>query len=341
METTNYIKHLTGVYNSISSDTRLNPSHISLYMAIFQLWNMNRFPEIFFIDRAEAMQLSKIGSQSTYHKCIRELDQWTYLKYLPSRNHFKGSMIKMINFEKSITRLDNPNLPKIDTTSIHVPTNLPKSVTSSVPEADKNNTKNWTRAGHNEDNLPKSGTISVPEADKNNTKNLTCDGHEKDNLPKSGTSSVPEEDKNNTKNWTRAGHEEDKINTKNWTRAGHEEDMINTKNWTRAGQELVSLINNNKHNKQKKTVETGAPKNELEVIDFFKNENWPEIEAKKFFNYYQGLNWSVGQTKIYDWHAIAKIWMLRMKEVAQAQKTVPQKPDNLKTCNFKNFNEPL
>jgi hypothetical protein len=269
METTNYIKHLTGVYNSISRDTRLNPSHISLYMAIFQLWNMNRFPEIFYIDRAEAMQLSKIGSQSTYHKCIRELDQWTYLKYLPSRNHFKGSMIKMINFEKSNTRLIDPDLPKIDT--------------SSVPEADKNNTKNWT-----------------------------C-----------------------------AGHEEDKINTKNWTRAGHEEDMINTKNWTRAGQELVSLINNNKHNKQKKTVETGAPKNELEVIDFFKNENWPELEAKKFFNYYQGLNWSVGQTKIYDWHAIAKNWMLRMNEVAQAQKTVAQKTDNLKTCNFKNFNEPL
>ena len=79
----------------------------------------------------------------------------------------------------------------------------------------------------------------------------------------------------------------------------------------------------------------------MEVIDFFKNENWPELEAKKFFNYYQGLNWSVGQTKIYDWHAIAKNWMLRMKEVAQAKKTVAQKPDNLKTCNFKNFNEPL
>lgn len=312
METTNYIKHLTGVYNSISSDTRLNPSHISLYMAIFQLWNMNRFPEIFFIDRAEAMQLSKIGSQSTYHKCIRELDQWTYLKYLPSHNPFKGSRIKMFSFEESNTPFNDPDLPKIDT--------------SSVPKAGMINAKNWTCDGHEKDNLPKSGTSSVLVPS---------------NLPKSGTSSIPKADKINTKNWTCAGHEEDKINTKNWTRAGHEEDMINTKNWTRAGQELVSLININKHNKQKKTLETGAPKNELEVIDFFKNENWPEIEAKKFFNYYQGLNWSVGQTKIYDWHAIAKNWMLRMKEVAQAQKTVPQKPDNLKTCNFKNFNEPL
>jgi len=310
METINYIKHLNGVFNSIAKDNRLNPSHISLYMTLFQLWNFSRFAEIFFIDRDETMSISKIGSKNTYHRCLKNLNDYGYIKYLPSHNPFKGSRIKMFSFEETNTRYNDPDLPKIDTTSVHVPTNLPKSGTSSV---------------HVPINLPKSGTSSV---------------HVPINLPKNGTSSVPEVDKNNTKNWTCAGHEEDnlpKIDTSSVQVLGN----YLPKSGTSIVQALVPLINNNKHNKQKKTVETGAPKNELEVIDFFKNENWPELEAKKFFNYYQGLNWSVGQTKIYDWHAIAKNWMLRMKEVAQAQKTVAQKTDNLKTCNFKNFNEPL
>ena len=311
METINYIKHLNGVFNSIAKDNRLNPSHISLYMTLFQLWNFSRFAEIFFIDRDETMSISKIGSKNTYHRCLKNLNDYGYIKYLPSHNPFKGSRIKMFSFEETNTRFNDPDLPKIDTSSVHVPTNLPKIGTSSVPEADKNNTKNWTRAGHEEDMINANNCTNDLQVPKNLPKIDTSFVHVPTNLPKSGTSSV-------------------QVLGNYLPKSG-----------TSIVQALVPLINNNKQYKQKKTVETGAPKNELEVIDFFKNENWPELEAKKFFNYYQGLNWSVGQTKIYDWHAIAKNWMLRMNEVAHSKKTVAQKPDNLKTCNFKNFNEPL
>ncbi len=37
----NYIKHLTGFFEKVGADFDLNPTHISLYMAIFQLWNQN------------------------------------------------------------------------------------------------------------------------------------------------------------------------------------------------------------------------------------------------------------------------------------------------------------
>ena len=175
METINYIKHLNGVFNSIAKDNRLNPSHISLYMTLFQLWNFSRFAEIFFIDRDETMSISKIGSKNTYHRCLKNLNDYGYIKYLPSHNPFKGSRIKMFSFEDTNTRFNDPDLPQIDTSSAQVPTNLPKSGTSSV-QVPNNLPKIDTSSIHVPTNLPKSGTSSVQVLGKY--------------LPKSGTSIV-------------------------------------------------------------------------------------------------------------------------------------------------------
>ncbi len=82
----------------ISKDSRLNPTHISLYMALFYLWNTNFFRGEFYINRDDVMKLSKIGSRTTYHRCIKELNHWRYFDYLPSHNAFHGSKIRMFNF---------------------------------------------------------------------------------------------------------------------------------------------------------------------------------------------------------------------------------------------------
>lgn len=94
----NYIKHLNGVFQQFSKDSRLNPTHISLYMALFQFWNINRFPDIYFINREEVMNMAKIGSKATYHRCLRNMDHWKYIYYYPSHNPYKGSQIKMLIF---------------------------------------------------------------------------------------------------------------------------------------------------------------------------------------------------------------------------------------------------
>ena len=95
---TNYIKQLNAVMEKFVKDDRLNPTHISLYLALFQYWNLSRFSNPVSICRSEIMKLSKIGSNSTYHKCIKELHHWRYLEYLPSHNPFKGSEVMMFNF---------------------------------------------------------------------------------------------------------------------------------------------------------------------------------------------------------------------------------------------------
>ncbi len=221
MQKVNYIKHLKGVFIQFSKDNRLNPTHISLYLALFQIWNNNRFLDEFYINREEVMSFSKIGSKSTYHKCIKELNHWKYIVYYPSHNPFKGSKIKMFNFE----------------------------------------------------------TTSKQVADIYHPKN---------------------------------------------------------------GQALVS---NNKHiQTTKNNTKLDQPKNEKEVIDFFKKENWPIVEAQKFYNHYQGIGWKVGgKTKIVDWQATAKNWMLKAGELKlkETPKVVSQNRDNLKTSKNKNYNEPL
>jgi hypothetical protein len=95
----NYIKQLNAAMIRFSEDSRLHPAHISLYLALFQLWNLNRFRNPTSINRSEAMNLSRIGSVGTYHRSIKQLDEWGYLKYQPSYNPLKGSKVYMFDFD--------------------------------------------------------------------------------------------------------------------------------------------------------------------------------------------------------------------------------------------------
>ena len=94
----NYIRHLTGFFDKIQNDEQLNPTHISLYLALFQFWNLNLFRNPISISRNEMMKLSKISAYGTYHKCIKELHQFGYIEYLPSFNPYKGSLVHLFDF---------------------------------------------------------------------------------------------------------------------------------------------------------------------------------------------------------------------------------------------------
>lgn len=97
-----YIKHLTEFFDRIIKDESINPTHISLYITLFQFWNINRYQNPISITRDEVMRISKICSKATYHKCMRELNEKGFLKYEPSFNPYKGSSVHLIDFSKSI-----------------------------------------------------------------------------------------------------------------------------------------------------------------------------------------------------------------------------------------------
>jgi hypothetical protein len=78
---------------------KLNPTHISLYNALFLLWNNAGFPLELSINRNDVMLLSKIGSNNTYLKCLKELDKNGMIKYIPSYNPLIGSVVNLCIFD--------------------------------------------------------------------------------------------------------------------------------------------------------------------------------------------------------------------------------------------------
>ncbi|MDF1697006.1 MAG: hypothetical protein P1U56_14280 [Saprospiraceae bacterium] len=96
MEKVNYIQQNIAFFRRVYQDERLSPYHISLYMALFQFWNVNRFQETFTASRGDIMKLSKVRSKSTYSKCLNELQEWQYITYKPSHNPFVKSSFSLI-----------------------------------------------------------------------------------------------------------------------------------------------------------------------------------------------------------------------------------------------------
>jgi hypothetical protein len=121
----NYIKHLTAIFNVMDSDTRLTPFHISLYMSLFRQWNLNFFHNPVSISRDEMMKMAKIGSANTYVRCLKELHLWNYIRYEPSYNRQKGSMVYLYTFDNAT---DNagvmPVIPSINNINILNKTNM-------------------------------------------------------------------------------------------------------------------------------------------------------------------------------------------------------------------------
>ncbi|MGJ1406327.1 transcriptional regulator [Sphingobacterium siyangense] len=89
----NYIKQLTHFFNKAQADSDFSATHLSLFMALFQLWNQARFAKQIQIIRDDAMRLGKINSKATYHKAMAYLHKQGYIDYRPSYNPYKGSTI--------------------------------------------------------------------------------------------------------------------------------------------------------------------------------------------------------------------------------------------------------
>jgi hypothetical protein len=84
---------LTMFYEAIAEDARIGISHISLYMALLQEWNMNGGINPIIIDRVSLMFGAKINARYTYNKCMNNLQEFGYITYLPSSNTFNSSAV--------------------------------------------------------------------------------------------------------------------------------------------------------------------------------------------------------------------------------------------------------
>ena len=91
-------------FSAIREDSRINPVHISLFMAIVQQWGKNNRQSPISVFSKELMQLAKISSIATYYRSMKQLHEYGYVKYKPSHNCYCRSLIYLagsdINLKK-------------------------------------------------------------------------------------------------------------------------------------------------------------------------------------------------------------------------------------------------
>lgn len=84
---------LTGFYEAIEDDVRIGATHISLYMALLQQWNISGGTNPIVIVRSNIMKAAKINARYTYNKCMNNLQEFGYITYRPSSNPFTYSTV--------------------------------------------------------------------------------------------------------------------------------------------------------------------------------------------------------------------------------------------------------
>lgn len=99
----NYIWQQTLFYRRVEKDPRIKPLHISLYMALFQVWNSQYFAISFLMNRTQLMKMSRIGSKTTFAKTIKELHEFKYITYDPARYTKYPAKVTM-----TVLRMDSP-----------------------------------------------------------------------------------------------------------------------------------------------------------------------------------------------------------------------------------------
>ena len=305
----NYIKHLTGFFEKVAIDKTLNPTHVSLYIALFQFWNCNRFKNPISINRDEVMRISKISSKATYHKCLKNLHSLGYINYEPSYNPFKGSHVILFNFSE-----DLKPLPK----SERKPKNEPLNELVSEQALNKSCTSSET--GTEQAVVPSINYIN--NTNILNDKNVSnLEKHSK-NFEEINNSNL--ENENSEKEKSSAKKEKEEMQNENYAFANSDENQIKN-SWQKSSAK--------KEEKLQPSIE--------EVKTYFQENNFPEQEAQKFYNYFKSVGWLVGgKTPMVDWQAAAQNWMINApKFISNAEQ--PNRAKQLNTTTDKDYSEPL
>jgi hypothetical protein len=161
------------------------------------------------------------------------------------------------------------------------------------------------------------------------------------------------------------------INDRNNTNFTNNQNVANltqqAKNVIAKNEALSEITNSNLENENSKEEKSSAKKEEIkphgfvipseaevshlkkakpsieEVRTYFKENNFPELEAQKFFNYFTSVGWLVGgKTPMMNWQAAAQNWIINSVNFNNnTETTQTNRPKHLNTSTDKNYAEPL
>jgi hypothetical protein len=309
----NYIRHLTAFLQKVKSDNRLNSSHVSLYLALFHYWNINMFENPLSVNRAQMLELSKIGSQHTYYKCLKELHLFGYIRYIPSHHPSKGCLVSLCTFDitsedtcANMHKLNNKNDDSI-AAKMHNHGCKNDITLAAKMQPSINNINNKTYCG--ESNMFAQTNLPIKTANMENHPTLNF--------------------KTLTDETTQAQNP-DLMNLDPEKEPG---DMKTKRKKVAPKKEKVG---NEVRGHAASVIDKIPPSLDL-VKTFFKIESFPELEAHKFFNHFQSNGWRVGgKSPMKDWHAAARNWMLNAQKFAN-----PGQPKSTNLNTNKRYDIPL
>jgi hypothetical protein len=237
------------------------------------------------------MKGSKIASNATYHKCIKDLQRLGYLDYNPSFNPYSGTSITVHNFSEGYKAKSDDN-------------ELTRS------KNDRTSSKNEQPIGQATEQVNGQLYIENKKTYKNNI--------------------------NNIKRTPEFEILEDNLILENQEK--------NQKKKSCAKKEKVKAVTSNVSSRAASRDEN--PTLEL-TKEYFKFQEYSEFEAERFFNYYSSNGWLIGgKTKMKDWKAAARNWMMNTNKFnAKMPPNIPVKEQtrayNLHAETEKNYGEPL
>jgi hypothetical protein len=253
------------------------------------------------------MRISKISSKATYHKCLKNLHALGYIEYQPSYNPFRGSHVILFNFADELKPLSKSERKTKN-----------ELLFEQVTEQALNKSYTTNGTGTEQALVPSINYINNTNIlNKKNVSNL-------EKLAKNF------EEINNTSEGkvTPNCHPE-------LVEGPQKEKKLRKKKKSVSDSPTPTGINYNKGGISFKEPNLG------EIKNYFQENNFHELEAQKFYNYFKSVGWLVGgKIPMADWQAAAQNWMLNTpKFISNAEQ--PNKAKNLNTTTDKDYSEPL
>jgi len=350
----NYIRHLSGFFEKVAKDKAINPTHVSLYISLFQFWNRSRFVNPISITREEIMRISKISSFTTYHRCLKALHDYGYIKYEPSFNPYKGSHVYLFNFSDELKPLKSEKQPS----SFFGQANgrvLGKQCTSTdtgTVQVDGQVVESYINNTNDSNIINDSKSLNLGEPAKKN--NYEISDFLKNDIQKEEKSSGKKEEKEMPEDLAQLDHipsnpafadynAKRTANSQQKSSAKKESTELVTNSFTEQDsvEHVRQLFSNQIEKPPENYSEKSLPNPTVEeVINYFQGQNYPEIEANKFFNYFKSIGWLVGgRTPMTDWPAAARNWMLNAPKFVSNERT--DRTKSLDTSAGKDYSEPL
>ena len=280
------------------------------------------------------MKLSAIGSKNTYHKCLKELHHFGYIYYHSSVNKFYKSFVQIVKLDQPDSTAEKQQLDLFSDSKEEL------NVDNNSPVASPNSVQHEHFSSTDIDTAP------VPY--------LTVASRKIDTVPVANVGLLIKHKQVNSKQ----EREENSLTQKIFFKNKKLQEGINAFS---AAPKMIPLkpppLSLPSAFGEGSGVRSSlpSPQGELSgvrpvrphlsnVLTYFSQNNYPSIEAQKFFNHYQSNGWLVaGKTPMQNWQSSANKWMINTSnfQIAQKANDGNHEQRNIDTTPGKNYSQPL